>query len=90
MQTAYVLFDHLPSNGWLIVLMLLSQSTFDIYDNWQVFSKPNSGSFFQPLLCSFDNYWSGANFTKGLKPRLSLKLKTLVLNFVNRMISLWS
>ena len=33
---------------------------------------------------------SGADFTKGLKPRFTLKFKTLVLNFVNRMSSLWS
>ena len=29
---------------------------------------------------------SWADFTNGLKPRLRLKCKTLVLNFVNRMI----
>ena len=28
----------------------------------------------------------GADFTKGLKPRLTLKCKTLVLNFLNRMV----
>ena len=28
----------------------------------------------------------GANFTKGLKSRFRLKFKTLVLNFVNRML----
>ena len=33
---------------------------------------------------------TGADFTKELKPRLRLKYKTLVLNFVNRMLSLWS
>ena len=33
---------------------------------------------------------SGADFTKGLKPRFRLKFETLVLNFVNRMLSLWS
>ena len=32
----------------------------------------------------------GADFTKGLKSRFRLKFKTLVLNFVNRMLSLWS
>ena len=31
-------------------------------------------------------YFPGADFTKGLKPRFRLKLKTLVLNFVNRMV----
>ena len=31
-----------------------------------------------------------ADFTKGLKPRFGLKFKTLVLNVVNRMLSLWS
>ena len=31
-----------------------------------------------------------ADFTKGLKPRFRLKFETLVLNFVNRMLSLWS
>ena len=29
------------------------------------------------------------DFTKGLKSRFSLKFKNLVLNFVNRMLSLW-
>ena len=33
---------------------------------------------------------SGADFIKGVKPRLRLKFKTLVLHFVNRMVSLWS
>ena len=33
---------------------------------------------------------TGADFTKGLKSRLRLKSKTLVLNFVKRMLSLWS
>ena len=32
----------------------------------------------------------GADFTKGLKSRFRLKFKSLVLNFVNRMLSLWS
>ena len=32
----------------------------------------------------------GADFTKGLKSRFRLKFKTLVLNFVKRMLSLWS
>ena len=32
----------------------------------------------------------GADFTKGLKSRFRLKFKTLVLNFVNRMLSPWS
>ena len=31
----------------------------------------------------------GVDLTKGLKPRLRLKFKTLVLNFVNRMGSLY-
>ena len=30
---------------------------------------------------------SGADFTKGIKPRVRVKFKTLVLNFVNRMVS---
>ena len=29
---------------------------------------------------------SGADFTKGLKPRFTLKFKILVLHFVNRMV----
>ena len=29
---------------------------------------------------------SGADFTKGLKPRFRLKFKILVLHFVNRMV----
>ena len=33
---------------------------------------------------------AGADFTKGLKFRFRLKFETLVLNFVNRMLSLWS
>ena len=33
---------------------------------------------------------SGADFTKGLKSRFRLKSKTLVLNFVKTMLSLWS
>ena len=32
----------------------------------------------------------GADFTKGLKSRFRLKFKTLGLNFVKRMLSLWS
>ena len=32
----------------------------------------------------------GADFTKGLKSSFRLKFKTLVLNFINRMLSLWS
>ena len=35
-------------------------------------------------------YSTEADFTKGLKSRFRLKLKTLVLNFVKRMLSLWS
>ena len=33
---------------------------------------------------------SGADFTKGLKSRFRLKSKTLVLNFVKKLLSLWS
>ena len=33
---------------------------------------------------------TGADFTKALESRFRLKFKTLVLNFVNRMLSLWS
>ena len=33
---------------------------------------------------------AGADFTKGLKSRFRLKFKTLVLNFVKTMLSLWS
>ena len=32
----------------------------------------------------------GADFTKGLKSRFRLKSKTLVLNFVKKLLSLWS
>ena len=32
---------------------------------------------------------SGGDFTKGLKSRFRLKFKTLVLNIVKRMLSLW-
>ena len=32
----------------------------------------------------------GADFKKGLKSRFRFKLKTLVLNFVKRILSLWS
>ena len=33
---------------------------------------------------------TGADFTKELKSRFRLKSKTLVLDFVKRMLSLWS
>ena len=33
---------------------------------------------------------TGADFTKGLKSRFRLKFKTLVLNFVKTLLSLWS
>ena len=33
---------------------------------------------------------TGAGFTKGLTTRFRLKFKSSVLNFVNRMLSLWS
>ena len=37
-----------------------------------------------------DKHAPGADFTKGLKSRFRLKSKTLVLNFVKKLLSLWS
>ena len=50
--------------------------------------------YYQLILCAQTGFrslrTSGANFTKGLKSRFRLKSKTLVLNFVQKLLSLWS
>ena len=42
---------------------------------------------FKSLFTKVKPHFPGADFTKALKLKLRLKLKTLVLNFVNRMVS---
>ena len=85
-------------NGWF--------ATDSQVCKWMSGSDPRTGTFRQRLLTTDDTICSvtgvyikceantchipGADFTKGLKSRFTLKFKTLVLNFVNRMLSLWS
>ena len=51
-------------------------------------NKVTSGSL--PDMVDFVRLDPGADFTKGLNSRFGLKFKTWVLNFVNRILSLWS
>ena len=56
----------------------------------ETFNDGESGGSVDISDLSIELEESGVDFTNGLKPRLRLKFKTLGLNFVNRMLSLWS
>ena len=58
---------------------------------WCVCTRTKDGRIYNNGDCAkYVDRVTGADFTKGLKSRFRLKSKTLVLNFVKRMLSLWS